>query len=89
MEERRRTSCIAEVLGAPSTPTARLPRGHEDVQLKPGPAAEVQQFKGQYSGYVLQRRRNFSADVVVAGAFPVAWSVLLVVRQGACGDVLQ
>jgi len=47
VEERRRTSCIAEVLGAPSTPTARLPRGHEDVQLKPGPAAEVQQFKGQ------------------------------------------
>jgi len=26
---------------------------------------------------------------VVAGASPLGWSVLLVVRQGACGDVLQ
>jgi hypothetical protein len=38
---------------------------------------------------VLQQRRDVLADVVVARALPVSLGVLLVVRQGARGDVLQ
>ena len=61
----------------------------EGVQVAPGPAAEIQQVKGRWPWYVLQQRRDVLADVVVARAFPVALGVQLVVRQGACGDVLQ
>jgi hypothetical protein len=38
---------------------------------------------------VLQQRRDVLAGIMVARAFPVALGVLLVVRQGARGDVLQ
>jgi len=38
---------------------------------------------------VLQQRRDVLADVVVARAFPVALSMLLVVRQRARGNVLK
>jgi hypothetical protein len=59
------------------------------VQVSPGPAAEIQQVKGRWPGSVLQQRRDVLADVVAARAFPVVLGVVLVVRQGACGDVLQ
>ena len=61
----------------------------EGVQVAPGPAAEIQQVKWRWPGYVLQQRRDVLADVVVARAFPVALGVLLVVRQGARGDLLE
>jgi len=39
------------------------------VQVTPGPAAEIQQVKGRWPGYVLEQRRDVLADVVVARAF--------------------
>ena len=61
----------------------------EGVQVAPGPAAEVQQVEGRWPGHVLQQRGDVLADVVIARALPVALGVLLAMRQGACGDVLQ
>ena len=66
--------------------------GEQTMESKPSshyPAAKIKQVKRGRSGHVLQQRRDVLADVVVARAFPVALGVLLVVRQGACGDVLQ
>jgi len=59
------------------------------VQVAPGPAAEIQQVKGRLPGCVLEQRRDVLADVMVAHAFPVALGVVLVVRQGPRGDLMQ
>ncbi len=44
----------------------------EGAQVAPGPAAEIQQVKWRWPGYVLQQRRDVLAHVMVARALPVA-----------------